>query len=356
MVCITAVLISVGVYFSSIGDKTIFPNTGEYTFEYYTDESNGGNSEVTEYIISDSILTLDFVLKDGFQSPYIGLSITPLLGDYIDASEYNQLDIEVSGKNVDRIGVSFYTPPLDIPEINNTYETLYNSNLNISNIPKEYHIPIAQFRHPDWWEDLMHIPPSKRNNPDLNKILHINLGSAYSSEAGNEKTLNIYSITFSRNNNMLFLMLGLLYLLGIVLNYGIIYFLKHSSKKTKNVLVTYNPLELKNKTGDNEKSIEYINENYDNGDLTLEVVSNKTGVSTRYITQVIHEKFGCNFKTYINQIRINESKRFLTQTDLNIGEIAYKVGFNNQSHFNRVFKKELGISPSEYRNHHTGKE
>tara|TARA_B100000949_G_scaffold204435_1_gene194028 strand:+ start:44157 stop:45284 length:1128 start_codon:yes stop_codon:yes gene_type:complete len=352
---VTAALIGILVYFSSIGEKVIFPNTGNYSIEHYTDEPNGGNSQVTGYEVSDSIIKLDFVLKDGFQSPYVGLDIIPTEDGYIDVRKYNQLDVKVLGENVDRIGISLYTPPLVDDEVDSIDERLFNANLNISNHAQVYHIPIDQFQHPDWWEDQHHISATKENSPDLGKILHMNLGSAYSSKAGNRKTLKIYAIAFSRNNNTLYVFLVLLYVAYILLSFGALYFLRYGTKKTKNVMVTYNPLKIDNKEeGNGEKCIEYINEHYDNGDLTLEVVSKETGTTTRWITHVIHEKFGCNFKTYINQIRINESKRFLTQTDLNIGEIAYKVGFNNQSHFNRVFKKELGISPSEFRNDHKG--
>lgn len=353
---VTAALIGTLVYFSSIGDKLIFPNMGTYSIEHYTDEPNGGNSQVTGYEVSDSIINLDFVLKDGFQSPYVGLDIIPVKGGYIDVRQYNQLDVKVLGENVDRIGVSLYTPPLADDAEHTINEMLFTANLNISNQDKVYHIPIDQFQHPDWWEDQHHMPADIKDSPDLGKILHMNLGSAYSSKVGDRKTLKIYSIAFTRNNNKLYVLLGLLYLSWILLSFGSLYFFKYGNKRTKNVMVTYNPLKLDNKEeGNGEKCIEYINEHYNNGDLTLEVVSNETGTTTRWITHVIHEKFGCNFKTYINQIRINESKRFLTQTDLNIGEIAYKVGFNNQSHFNRVFKKELGVSPSEFRNDHKSK-
>ena len=63
----------------------------------------------------------------------------------------------------------------------------------------------------------------------------------------------------------------------------------------------------------------------------------------------IQKSFECNFKTYVNRLRINESKRLLAETELNMGEIAFKVGFSNQTHFNRVFKNFENISPSDYR-------
>lgn len=56
-----------------------------------------------------------------------------------------------------------------------------------------------------------------------------------------------------------------------------------------------------------------------------------------------------NFKTYSNTIRLTEEKRLLQETDLPISDIAYITGYNHISHFNRVFKKELEVSPRECR-------
>ncbi|MCR6642080.1 MAG: AraC family transcriptional regulator [Sporocytophaga sp.] len=94
--------------------------------------------------------------------------------------------------------------------------------------------------------------------------------------------------------------------------------------------------------------LDFINENFNNAELDLSLVSKKTGVNQRYISETISEKFNCNFKTYVNQIRINEAKRLLKDSDLNIGEIAYSVGFSSPGSFNRVFKSLTGMTPSEF--------
>ena len=351
-IIITIIFIGILSYFINIKDQIIFPNLENFSYEYYTDEPNGGKSQVLEYIVSDTVIKLKFLLRKGFLSPYVGISISPETNKYIKAGKYNQISLNILGQNIDRIGISIYTPPLDNPKNNNQEETLYHSYLNILNRQHTYNIPVKQLKHPEWWEDLHHISETLKNKPELNKILHLNIGSAYAPDIDNKKALEIYSIAFTRDNTELFSLLGIIYGTLILLNFGILYLINLRNNKKASITVSYKPLEITNRSGYEEKCIEYINTNYNNSELTLDKIADKTAVTPRHITNIIHEKYNCNFKTYLNRIRINESKRFLIKTDLNIGEIAYKVGFNNQSHFNRVFKSELQISPSEYRETH----
>ena len=57
-----------------------------------------------------------------------------------------------------------------------------------------------------------------------------------------------------------------------------------------------------------------------------------------------------NMREYINQLRINESKRRLLSTNFSIGRIANDVGFENISYFSTVFRKQCGMSPADWRN------
>jgi len=346
---VSIVVASIFVCFVSIKEMIIFPDLDGYKFEYYTDKANRGNSEVLEYFVSDSVIKIKFLLKNAFHSPYVGLSTTPLANKFINAGKYNQLSLKILGLNIERVGITILTLPITSDESGYHDETFYHSYLNISSQKKTYDIPIEQFQHPEWWKDLHHITESKENKPDLDHIFHINIGSAYSPVIDNEKTLEIYSIEFTRNNQKLFLILGFIYVISVLLLFGIFYLIAFRKSETSKISVSYIPLEVTDRISGVEKCIEFINNNYSNSNLTLKLISKETGVTPRRITNIIHDKYDCNFKTYINRIRINESKRLLTRADLNIGEIAYKVGFNNQSHFNRVFKSELNISPSEYR-------
>ena len=58
---------------------------------------------------------------------------------------------------------------------------------------------------------------------------------------------------------------------------------------------------------------------------------------------------GVNFTAYVSRLRIEKAKNLLLNLNLNVSEIAYEVGFQSLTHFNRVFKKIMGQSPTEYR-------
>jgi len=88
-------------------------------------------------------------------------------------------------------------------------------------------------------------------------------------------------------------------------------------------------------------------------DLTITEVADKIETNKRYLSQVINEKVNKNFNTYLNEARVNEARKLLTQKEYwnyTIESIAYKVGFNSKSSFNLAFKKTTGITPSFFLN------
>lgn len=94
---------------------------------------------------------------------------------------------------------------------------------------------------------------------------------------------------------------------------------------------------------------------YRESDLRLEKLANETGTSRHYLSQVINNKLGMNYFEYINSLRIAEAMILLkdsNQSKLTIIEIAYQVGFNNKVSFNAAFKKQTGLTPTEYRKQH----
>jgi YesN/AraC family two-component response regulator len=93
---------------------------------------------------------------------------------------------------------------------------------------------------------------------------------------------------------------------------------------------------------------EFINE-HQTEDLTLGQVAKAVNTSTFYFCKVFKKATGINFTDYLSRVRIEKSKNLLLNPNLRISEIAFEVGFQSLTHFNRVFKKVLGQSPTEYR-------
>jgi AraC-like DNA-binding protein len=91
---------------------------------------------------------------------------------------------------------------------------------------------------------------------------------------------------------------------------------------------------------------------YLNRDLTIYQLSEMTGISRHYITQVLNEYYGKNFFSFINEYRIKEAAERMAArrySNYTILAIAYDSGFNSKSAFNKIFKEQTGLTPSEYR-------
>lgn len=96
--------------------------------------------------------------------------------------------------------------------------------------------------------------------------------------------------------------------------------------------------------------IEYINKNYTNSGLTAEQIENEHFLSRSALFKVVKNTTGKTLVEYITDLRMNHAKRLLhSKYTYSIQEIANKVGYNDQYYFSRVFKKHMGVSPSEYR-------
>ncbi len=83
--------------------------------------------------------------------------------------------------------------------------------------------------------------------------------------------------------------------------------------------------------------------------LTLEYVAEKVHVSPAYLSRIFKEERQENFVQYLNKTRIYHAKQLLSKTQVEISEIASRVGFRNQNYFATVFRKQEGITPSEFR-------
>jgi AraC-like DNA-binding protein len=98
---------------------------------------------------------------------------------------------------------------------------------------------------------------------------------------------------------------------------------------------------------------EYIHE-HQTEELSLGQVAKAVNTSTFYFCKMFKKITGINFTDYLSRVRIEKSKNLLLNPNLRVSEIAFEVGFQSLTHFNRVFKKILGQSPTEYRAHLLG--
>ncbi len=96
------------------------------------------------------------------------------------------------------------------------------------------------------------------------------------------------------------------------------------------------------------KALGIIAKNYASN-ITLDDVAGEVHLNPAYFSTLFKREVGYSFKEYLNMIRIEESKRLLTNSKYAIVDIAIAVGFEDQSYFSKVFKKYTGITPKQYR-------
>jgi len=84
-------------------------------------------------------------------------------------------------------------------------------------------------------------------------------------------------------------------------------------------------------------------------DLSLGQVAKAVNTSTFYFCKMFKKATGLNFTEYLSRVRIEKAKNLLLNPNLRVSEIAFEVGFQSLTHFNRVFKRIVGQSPTEYR-------
>ena len=96
------------------------------------------------------------------------------------------------------------------------------------------------------------------------------------------------------------------------------------------------------------KIAQYIREHLDE-DISLNLLSDKFALNAQYISQLFKNQIGVNFLSYLTSIRMQKAKSLLLSSAKTIVEVSEAVGYNDYRVFTKVFKKHVGVSPSQYR-------
>lgn len=94
--------------------------------------------------------------------------------------------------------------------------------------------------------------------------------------------------------------------------------------------------------------LHFLNENHMR-DISLESISNRFNCSPSHLSHLFHRYNQCSLPTFINRLRVETAKIYLTNTQMSIQEVAFEVGFNDSNYFSTVFKRLEGMTPREWR-------
>ncbi len=94
--------------------------------------------------------------------------------------------------------------------------------------------------------------------------------------------------------------------------------------------------------------LKYVNDNFCE-DISIQSISRHFKINANYVSQLFKKEVGIVFTEYLSKLRIDYACNLLKTTELSIGEISEKAGYNDYFYFSRVFKKVKGKSPSAFR-------
>jgi AraC-like DNA-binding protein len=84
-------------------------------------------------------------------------------------------------------------------------------------------------------------------------------------------------------------------------------------------------------------------------EVSLASLSQQIGLSERQVSRLFREEFGTTFREHLARLRLERAKRLLAATDLPVIEVAGHTGWSSLAHFNAVFRRRVGLTPSAFR-------
>lgn len=92
----------------------------------------------------------------------------------------------------------------------------------------------------------------------------------------------------------------------------------------------------------------YITEHFAE-DISVAEVAHAVGINHSYLQVLFSKQFGCGIMTYVNNQRMDRATFLLKNSNMNVTDIAFEVGFNSRQHFGYTFEKRFAMSPKQYR-------
>lgn len=350
------VIIIITVHFlTSKSDLIIFPNTENSNLISYSDAISHydfGNSEIVSFAVDSTKVDLRYIIRNKNPYPYSGIQWYWASKDnFLDLSKYQYVTISFDTLKTSveslLLIIQVFCDGFSDPQNTMSWRFL-TKELLLQKGVSNYNIAISDFLTPDWWYKKIKTSEKSLGKPDFKNVGSISIQSS----SYNLEKVDRFVIRGLRFHQKSLIYKVLLYFCLLV-GYFALYFTAITFWKIKKpviIPIAYQKIEIEN---DSDKEVNnilnYIGKNYSNPTLNLLKMSIELGISGKKISALIKKKHHMSFKQYLNCIRITEAKRLITESDLQINQIAYKVGYGNTAHFNRTFKEMTSFTPNSFR-------
>ncbi|MBN2735407.1 MAG: AraC family transcriptional regulator [Spirochaetales bacterium] len=336
----------------------LFPNPDyNYQLKFFADDSIKGRSTITNANISNTQFSFTYQLKPGIDYPYAGCIFKFAKNSrlWIDLSDYEYFIIKIKSTFPRLITLFLKTFDDKITNANDSVSFRHNQEvISLDSRFQSFKISLKRLGTPQWWFENFSLDSVSYPAEQFKKVSSFEIHEIHTQDrlpAGEELTLTVEEITFYPDNHLFF---SFLFIVGVCY-VALTMFLLVKSRKNGGFIGNHREFPYKRvevESYENEdwsKLNDFLKENYTDSELSLCKINIGTGLSEKRVSALIKKKHEAGFNSFINRIRVNEAKRLLEETDYQVTEIAYMVGYKNISHFNRVFKQLTDETPVEYR-------
>lgn len=331
-----------------------------------SDQDDGGRST---YSVKESSYNIDydFWLHDGLQYPYVSFAtrftqsrkdVDSPVDHHVDLSSYTNVKFRIKCNPANIMMFTAFSFDEQVSTFDNllTYRipsVYFACDRNWS----EIEIDLNKLETPEWWLR-KHANLASRHY-SLKQTASFTFGNSVQSPLLTDSNVAIDNLVLE-SQSWTKVAVGVLLLL-ITWSSFIFWVFKHYAKAlTADVqarlqkdipLIAYQQLSIESHK-DKERSalLKYMVTEYQNPTLDLDTVSQQVAMNKTKVNDILKEEIGLTFNAYLNKLRLTEAARLLAEnSDMNIAEVAFSVGYNNASYFNRLFKSEYGCAPKAFK-------
>lgn len=353
-ICFLLLLVALPGWFGpGYADISLPPNDSLWsTFDDSTD--SGKSRSIQLKIFSDHVEWV-FRMDSGAPWPYVGLAVTLQFPDSIGKNwqRFNENDtllLELSSNREGPVVIQVITVDPRITKTDDPVSFRVNqTSISVTSGKRLVAIPLRTFRVADWWKTKYNVPPED-TNLYLDSITSVDFVFTDAARIGCIDTLWIHQLRLKhRDKNSFTSVIALIMISSIVLVLTMRKFTFFQSGRPVVISDTFNPTPIGSVPSEWQRVKSFLESNYHDPGLNLQKCAAILCLSESKLTRLIKQNHQSGFRSLIHDLRTCEAKRLLRETDLNIGEIAFKLGYATPSHFNREFKSREMVTPGEFR-------
>lgn len=364
LLLVTVLVIYVGWQKSILRDPLLPAQESTFPWQAFaiSDSTSGGASEISLHH-ADWELDFEFLLNSAVPHPYASTILEFIREDpqqFTDLSTYSTISFEARCRPRNVMQFSLQTFDKNFTKLDEVMTfRIPTAFFTCDETPRQVNIDLRTLEIPEWWLQYNKLELSD-NGFDLRAVRHVAFTVTTQSPMNVSAKVTIDKLMLQGRQWRNFyiglaicVVLWLGFLVWLLRQYKLALTADIKEKMLKDrPLIAYQQLSIEPHS-DREKSavLKYMATEYANSEMSVEVAVNALGISRNKINEILKDQLGMTFNVYLNKLRLTEAARLLTENkEANITEIAYSVGYNNVSYFNKLFKAEYGCTPRVFKN------